>query len=110
MTVAGAPLSLDSIREQLTTRIIGRHLVVHGEVDSTNRVATVLAGNGAAFWAKPTVMGLRGQAVVTDRDRFVILDSLFHLRSPRVRGARTCRQPLEKRCDWLSDLSVGGYY
>jgi BirA family biotin operon repressor/biotin-[acetyl-CoA-carboxylase] ligase len=47
MTAAGAPLSLDSIREQLTTRIIGRHLVVHGEVDSTNRAATVLAGNGA---------------------------------------------------------------
>ena len=47
MTAAGTPLSLNSIREQLTTRIIGRHLVVHGEVDSTNRAATVLAGNGA---------------------------------------------------------------
>jgi BirA family transcriptional regulator, biotin operon repressor / biotin---[acetyl-CoA-carboxylase] ligase len=47
MTAAGVPLSLDSIREQLTTRRIGRYLVVHGEVDSTNRVATVLAENGA---------------------------------------------------------------
>jgi len=47
MTAAATPLSLDSIREHLTTRVIGRHLVVHGEVDSTNRAATVLAGSGA---------------------------------------------------------------
>src|SRR5207253_8897654 len=47
ITAAGTPLSLDSIREHLTTRSIRRHFVVHGEVDSTHRAATVLAGNGA---------------------------------------------------------------
>ena len=47
MTATSTPLSLESIRQRLTTRIIGTHLAVHGVVDSTNQVATALAENGA---------------------------------------------------------------
>jgi BirA family biotin operon repressor/biotin-[acetyl-CoA-carboxylase] ligase len=41
--MAGAPLSLESIRQRLKTRTIGSHLVFHDEVDSTNRAAMALA-------------------------------------------------------------------
>jgi BirA family biotin operon repressor/biotin-[acetyl-CoA-carboxylase] ligase len=40
-------LSLESVRRRLTTRTFGAHLVVHEQVDSTNRVATTLAQQGA---------------------------------------------------------------
>jgi BirA family transcriptional regulator, biotin operon repressor / biotin---[acetyl-CoA-carboxylase] ligase len=44
---AGDPLSLESVRRRLTTRTFGAHLVVQDQVDSTNRLATTLAQQGA---------------------------------------------------------------
>ena len=44
---APVSLSCESIRQRLTTRTLGRHLVVESEVDSTNHAATVLAASGA---------------------------------------------------------------
>lgn len=42
-----SPLSIEAIRAHLTTRTIGVTISVHGEVDSTNRVAADLWSHGA---------------------------------------------------------------
>ena len=41
-------LTRDAISERLTTRLMGRNLEVHREIDSTNSRATALARDGAA--------------------------------------------------------------
>ena len=46
-TAHSPPLSLDTIRPHLATRVIGRTLHLHDEVDSTNRVLADLAHQGA---------------------------------------------------------------
>ncbi len=47
MTAASSPpLSLDTIRSHLSTRVIGTTLLLHDEVDSTNRVLADLAHQG----------------------------------------------------------------
>jgi BirA family biotin operon repressor/biotin-[acetyl-CoA-carboxylase] ligase len=43
-----APLSIEAIRRQLRAGVVGRHLYLFGEVDSTNRVLRHLARSGAA--------------------------------------------------------------
>lgn len=43
-----APLSLESVRQRLTTHTFGAHLVIEDQVDSTNRVATILGQQGAS--------------------------------------------------------------
>jgi BirA family biotin operon repressor/biotin-[acetyl-CoA-carboxylase] ligase len=47
VTSTNEPLSLESIRDRLTTRTMGAHLIVQNEVDSTNRAAAALASSGA---------------------------------------------------------------
>lgn len=47
MTGPSAPLSSNAIRSYLATRVIGRTLHLHDEVDSTNRVLADLAHEGA---------------------------------------------------------------
>src|SRR5207237_7973843 len=47
VTGPAAPLSLDSIRPHLATRVIGTTLHLHDQVDSTNRVLAALAHEGA---------------------------------------------------------------
>ena len=47
MTGLPAPLTLDAIRPHLATRVIGTTLLLHDEVDSTNRVLADLAQQGA---------------------------------------------------------------
>jgi len=42
------PLSLDAIRPHLATRVIGKTLHLHDQVDSTNRVLAALAHEGAS--------------------------------------------------------------
>lgn len=47
MTGLPTPLALDAIRPHLATRVIGTTLLLHDEVDSTNRVLADLAHQGA---------------------------------------------------------------
>ena len=48
MTSVRSPLlSAGAISQRLTTRTLGSHLIVRGEIDSTNRAAAALAENGA---------------------------------------------------------------
>ena len=48
MTGLPDPLALDAIRPHLATRVIGTTLLLHDEVDSTNRVLADLAHQGAS--------------------------------------------------------------
>ncbi len=45
--IATAPLSIEAIRRRLRTSVVGRHLFLFGEVESTNTVLSRLAGSGA---------------------------------------------------------------
>ena len=45
--IATDPLSIEAIRRRLRTRVVGRHLFLFGEVESTNTVLSRLAGSGA---------------------------------------------------------------
>ncbi|TLY26851.1 MAG: biotin--[acetyl-CoA-carboxylase] ligase, partial [Nitrospirae bacterium] len=47
MTGLPTPLALDAIRPHLATRVIGATLLLHDEVDSTNRVLADLAHQGS---------------------------------------------------------------
>jgi BirA family transcriptional regulator, biotin operon repressor / biotin---[acetyl-CoA-carboxylase] ligase len=56
--IATEPLSIEAIRRRLQTGIIGRHLYLFGEVESTNTVLRHLARSGAA---EGTVVLAEGQ-------------------------------------------------
>ena len=46
--IATEPLSIEAIRERLRATVVGRHLYLFGEVESTNAVLRDLARSGAA--------------------------------------------------------------
>lgn len=56
--IATEPLSIEAIRRRLQTSIVGRHLYLFGEVESTNTVLRHLARSGAA---EGTVVLAEGQ-------------------------------------------------
>ncbi len=45
--IATDPLSIEAIRRGLRTKVVGRHLFLFGEVESTNTVLRGLARSGA---------------------------------------------------------------
>ena len=122
---ASAGLSVESIIEQLKTRTIGSNVIVHAEVDSTNRAAVALAegktphgtvvvadaqtqgrGRLGRVWLSPPGMNLYFSVVLRRESTFPTITWLPLLVSLAVLRAVDRVSGLPTRLKWPNDIII----